>query len=576
MRLMGRNLLIHLFFTKKARALFLIVLNTWLAGLVFFCLVFLLSLVDNHLMVRHLGAIPSVAVTFEQPVSRAYLNGLVGRMQPAVSPEAVRAGSRVTRPVAIRWKKGDRWVRTRFDMVLTGWDLAFKARLQISDGNRRRWVSCLRMHPASGFYVPADELTTFGDSHLIIELAQIDHYLVYTVPLNLSVALRRSSDRDAVGGVACRRLAIPLPQTPPSAEAEERFARQEKRFYDAVNACLEPCLGRRLTTVMNADLRASLYQLFSGEPVCIPSLQIWEDMCGIGVVDRASFKEIDFPAAEAGAVQTLDSFGFLRTRYRPAVNGYRLYMGREHLDRVSTGRQPEGLTVLELDVPGCTPGSDVYKNLCGILRQTAPDTMRIEPWWELADVRSVDFLLHALSGIKWAGFVILFFCFVALYHLCVRFSSDIHALWMKTAAFFGGRAWMPPAIVAAYSLILAAGSGALLGLVFLGLRSCPYARTLMPAVASGNCYGMVFGTVFSALVLIVCFVFGKQFFGGKGIVLTLLVAGACALASLVWAPAGLPYIHLLFGPLFVFLLLEALVHTAIGRHADGSFQWEQQ
>jgi hypothetical protein len=556
--LIKARLLYRLFLKRKIFKLGLIGLNVWIISLLFILSIFLLTVLNDHLLVRYLGAVPSVTVAFEKPVAPEEMQRLIRQIDASMETDAARVGYQITKPASIRWIKGDQAVATQFEMVLIGLDLQYSIDLLVSDGIQTKHVACLKMHPAYGFYVPEDQLHGLG-KEIVIQKATVRNFKTYDVPMNIEV--KQYLKTEDLNGIECRRLVLPLPQKMLSEKEEEKLQHREKLFYAKISGCLSCMLGDRLQRTMNGDLRQSLFNLFNGDNMCIPSLQIWEDMCGTGVVDRASFKEIEFSITDSGQPFDLNTHGFLRTRYNAAENGYRTYLEIGQLRKLLGGARIDGRNLLELDIPDCFPGSRNYMKLQEVVKADARTAgARMIPWWERVDTRTVNLILHSMKHARGITLIILFFSFIGLYHMCLRFSREIRDEWTFTATFFGGRKSMLAMGLAVYCLIILVFDGVALGaVIYLGKLFAPAIMSEYAGVLPHLYMLALFGVTVGTLAMML-FTIAESFGSREGIlVIIVVVVGACC-ASLLSSAYQFQFLRLAFIPLALFIITDGFVH----------------
>lgn len=545
------------FFLNRLNTLVLILLNVTLISLIFFISLFLQSSLQDFLITSHLGAIPSVSVTFENPVSSEMAQSLEVFAHDQLKADTARRGYRHESIVRVDWVKGDLVKSTKFEMVFIGWQLPAPLWLKINFENRAYQLPCLKIHPAKGFYIPANALSSIGSPIEVIS-ARFATVFADSYALNLNVVLRKETE--SINGIACRRFAIQTPQNGSDPQEEIAFRKKEQRFYEVIGDFLSTNLGQNLARSMNNDLRLAQYRLYNGEAMCIPSIQIWEDICGIGLSDRASFKQFEFTIGNNLRPHSLKTYGFLNTRYGSSQNGYVIYLDINQMPALFDWQRLPGINFFEMEIPNFSQKDGRLVRLSEFVSNRTNNGFTITPWWERCDQQTVKFITRTVHFVQFVGAVILFFGFFGMYHLCLRFSNEVRFDWQPTSMLFGGNISQFLKIFIFYTLFVVLTGLCLFWAFLIGILSLPdellytYSRLVLPL---GRMVSLGIGVASIGMLI---FSFSIGFAKWHFQILTTLAILLLAVISTFIEIGQAKNLSGLIWPLSVFFLLETGLH----------------
>ena len=552
------SLIIKVFFFKKAVKLILIALTVSLISLIFFFSLFLQSSLQDFLIANHLGAIPSLSIALENPISPDEAQSLDAFAHAHLKVDAVRKGFRHQSSVRVGWAKGSLIRSTKFEAVFIGWHLPAPLLLTIKFENRLYQVPCLKIHPARGFYIPVSALSNIGSPIEVISLS-LDTMFSREYPLNLNVVLRKKTE--SINGIDCKRYGIPTPQYGCEPQAEIDFRNKEQRLYEIIGDFLSNNLGQNLARSMNSDLRLAQYRFFNGEAMCIPSIQIWEDICGIGLSDRASFKKFEFYTSKNSYPHKLKTYGFLNTRYGADQNGYVIYLEINQMQSLFDWQQLPGINFFEMDIPHFSPQDNCIDRLAEFLPSLTNSGFNIIPWWDRCDQKTVKFITRTVDFVRVISAVILFFGFFGMYHTCMRFGNEVQCEWRPTAILFGASTMQILKMLMYYILFIVLAGLGLFWAVLIGTLALPvelfgtYNWLIFPL---GRIVSMGIGF---ASIGMLSFSFASSFARWRLQILTTTVMLILAIISTFIEFDHFGSLSSLFLPLSIFFVLETVLHA---------------
>jgi len=436
-------LLCKVFLWNKKWKLFLLAGAVAIIGLLYFYTGILKKSLEDRITIREIGPIPSFTLMFNKDLKKDEINSLVHALQDKMDIDYIRKGYKHRDKISFQWDKSTGIVvRTSFDLNLIGWDLEQTIDIIVKAGGVKREVRCPEMDPVDGFFVPEKIAKSLGEEITIEKAVILNSGRTYGTELDLPAMAE--SDPERIGSKIYRRYDIPKPKGNEfNKKVHDAYKKLMEKYSLRISQALSAPLGYKMWMSLQEDTKKNIYRLYKDESVAMPSIQIWEDICGASLQTYSPYKDLWITEEhnQAPLKYRMEFYGKYRTRYRSDVNGYILLCNLKWLmGHLNKGDNVYNL--LEIEVPFSNPKEgqrDQLKNFL-IKKGFQQDDFQIIPWWELANKESVDFILRIQRHLSWFSILMILFGIFAFFQMGYRFAGELHSDWNGVRPFSSTRA----------------------------------------------------------------------------------------------------------------------------------------
>lgn len=422
------DLFIKLFIRQKIWRLILLSFTVALIWLLIYYVSILKKDLEDRIIVNEIGSIPSITLSFGQELKESKINGILQEIQNEISIDYIRKGFKFTSRVKFEWDKSGNYVWTDFELVRIGWDLTQNIDLVVESGGKIKEIPCPTMHPENGFAIPEKFAKDLGGD-IIVKRAKIKSNKSHIVDMGLPARLKEKSKLINIKGVICKKYSISTPEDNKISKAAY-YVLKDKYYMKISKAYSEP-LGNKFWRTLNHDAQKNIYRLYKNESIAIPSIQLWNDICGNSLQKYSSFKKFKISEQLNGnQPYKLEFMGYFQSRYADKVNGYVLLSSMDWLMQL-LGKRKKAYNLIELEISIKHSYDRIIKKLKNILDKYGFNSQQVKiiPWWELADKQSVNFLKKLIQHLYWFITIMLVSGLFAFFQMSSRFVQHISTLW---------------------------------------------------------------------------------------------------------------------------------------------------
>jgi len=434
-------LLFKVFLWHKKWKLFLLAGAVAIIGLLYFYSGILKKSLEDRITVKEIGAIPSFTLIFNKDLKKDEMNNLVNALQDKMDIDYIRKGYKYRDKVSFKWDKSGDIIQTSFDLDLIGWDLGQTTDLIIKAGGVKREVRCPVMDPVDGFFIPEKTAQELGEEILIKKAVIVNSGRAHVTEMGLPA--RAKGTPKQIGSKTYRRYAVPVPKgRKVSKKEKDEYTELRKKYFFKISQALSAPLGYKMWITLHEATKRNIYRLYKNESVAIPSMQIWEDICGASLQIFSPYKHfwITEEHNQTSPKYEIECWGNYRTRYRSDVNGYILLCNLKWL-MGHLNKGDNAYNLLEIEVPFSNPKEGQLDQLKNILIKKGfqQDDFQIIPWWELANKKSVDFILRIQRHLSWFSILMILFGIFAFFQMSYRFAGELNSEWNGVKLFCSTR-----------------------------------------------------------------------------------------------------------------------------------------